>query len=61
MNFKRFHGKYSTVILPAQYTKNQIQHEKWSDHNQRNEIEPVVSGAKRIIRLEKVTKTRQTE
>lgn len=37
--------------LPTEHTKYEIQHEKWSKHNQWNEINPIVQSAKCIICL----------
>lgn len=29
------------VHLPAKNTKNQVQHEEWTEYNQRNKVDPV--------------------
>lgn len=37
--------------LPAENTKNQIQHKKRSQYNQRHEVDPIVQCTECIIRL----------
>lgn len=38
-------------ILPTQNSEHQIQHEKWTNYDQRNEIQPVPSRSDSIVHL----------
>ncbi len=42
---------HNWICLPTQNSKNQVEHEKWSNNNEWHEVDPIEGAAKGIIGL----------
>lgn len=42
--------------LPAENTKNEVEHEEWTEDDERHEVDPVPGGPESVVGLWKVRK-----